>query len=70
MAIALVPHDHIKSEGHELPEKCVGIFQVIVPNFIDDITEKLGHTSLGCLVTGVVLELGFMGSLHTNLKNR
>jgi hypothetical protein len=56
-------HDHVKSmkasavgieEGHDvdgrdLSVEGVGVFEVIVPNFINDVAEKLGHASLGCL---------------------
>ncbi len=53
-------------EGHDLCEKHVGIFQIVVPNFVDNVMEKLGHAALSCLVTGIVIELGLMGSLRTN----
>jgi hypothetical protein len=56
-------------KGHDLHVKCVDVFQVVVPNFVDNIMEKLGHTLLGCLVTGVVIKTGFMGSLRTNVNN-
>ncbi len=49
--------------------KGVLFFQVVVPNFIDNITEKFGHALLGRLVTGIVIELEFMGSLHTNAND-
>jgi hypothetical protein len=47
----------------------VGIFEVVVPNFIDNIAEKLGHALLGCLVPGVVIEVGFVGGLRTNVND-
>jgi hypothetical protein len=56
-------------DGRDLRVEGVGIFEVVVPNLINDIAEKLGHTSFGHLVTGVVIELGFAGSLHTNANN-
>ncbi len=73
-------HDHVKSmkpsavgvkeghdvDGHDLCVEDVGVFEVVVPNFIDDIVENLGHASLGRLVTGIVIEAGFVGGLHTN----
>jgi hypothetical protein len=31
--------------------------------------EKLGHALFGCLVTGVVIELGFVGSIRTNAND-
>ncbi len=76
-------HDHVESmkasavgvkEGHDVDGRdlCVegvGIFKVIVPNFIDNIVEKLGHALLGCLIFGVVIELGFVGCLCMNADN-
>ncbi len=46
-----------------------GVFEVVVPNFIDDVAENLGHALLGCLITGVVIELGFVSSLLTNAND-
>ncbi len=76
-------HDHVKSmkassvgvkdgpdiDGRDLCAEGVGVFEVVVPNFINDVVEKLGHASLGCLVTGVVIELGFVGGLCTNTND-
>ncbi len=61
-------------EGHDVNDRdlCVegvGIFQVIVPNLIN-ITEKFGHALLGRLVTGIVIEMGFVGSLRMKVKDR
>jgi hypothetical protein len=56
-------------DGHDLHVKGVGVFQVVVPNFIENITEKFGHALLGRLVTGLVVKAGFMGSLCTNASN-
>jgi hypothetical protein len=55
--------------GRDLSVEGVVIFEVIVPNFINNMVEKLGHTLFGCLVTGVVIKLGFVGSLCTNASN-
>ncbi len=74
-----VKQDHVEGmkpsavgveEGHDVNDSdlCVegvSAFEVVVPNFIDDVAEKLGHASFGCLKTGVVIELGFVGSLRT-----
>jgi hypothetical protein len=49
--------------------KDVSVFQVLVPNFLDNVTEKYGHALLGRLITGIVIELGFIGSLCTNVSN-
>jgi hypothetical protein len=78
-----VQHDHVKGmkpstvgikehrdvDGHDLCVEGVGIFQVIVPNFIDNIAEKFGPALLGRLVTGIVIKLGFVGSLRMNTNN-
>ncbi len=58
--------DHVKGmkppavgveEGHYVDgcDLCIegaGIFQVVVPNFLDNVMEKFGHALLCCLVTG------------------
>ncbi len=61
-------------EGHDVNGRAlcvegVGIFEVIVPNFIDNFAEKLGHALLVYLVTGVVIKAGFVGGLHTNAND-
>jgi hypothetical protein len=56
-------------EGRDLCVKGVAVFQVVVPNFIDNVTEKFDQAPLGCLVTGIVIKSGFMGSLHTNAND-
>jgi hypothetical protein len=75
--------DHVKGmklstvgvkEGHDVDgcDLCVegvSVFEVVVPNLVDAIAEKLGHASFGCLVTGIVIKLGFVGSLLTNLND-
>jgi hypothetical protein len=57
-------------DGHDLHVNGVGVFQVLVPNFIDNVTEEFCQALLGRLKTGMVVESGFMGSLHTNANNR
>ncbi len=75
--------DHVKGvkpsavgvkEGHDVDGRdlCVeGVsgFEVLVPNLIDEVVEKLGHTLFGHLVTGVVIKLGFVGSLRMSANN-
>jgi hypothetical protein len=75
--------DHVKSmkpstvgideghdvNGHDLCVEGVGVFEVVIPKFINNVAEKLGHALFGCLVTGVVIELGFVGSLCTNAND-
>jgi hypothetical protein len=76
-------HDHVESmkasavgvkEGHDVDGRdlCVegvGVFEVVVPNFIVNAVEKLGHTSLSCLVTGIVIKAGFVGGLRMNAND-
>ncbi len=56
-------------DGRDLRVEGVGIFEIVVPNLINNAAEKHVHASFGRLVTGVVIELGFVGSLHTNANN-
>ncbi len=57
-------------DGRDLHVEGVGVFEVIiVPNHIDDVAEKFGHTLFGCLVTDVVIKSGFVGSLCTNVND-
>jgi hypothetical protein len=55
--------------GRDLRVDGVSIFEVVVPNLINNIAEKLGHASLGPLVTSIVIKSGFLGSLRTNANN-
>ncbi len=56
-------------DGCDLCVEGVGIFELVLPNLINNIVEKLRHALFGCLVTGVVIQSGFVGSLHTNANN-
>jgi hypothetical protein len=56
-------------DGRDLCVEGVGIFEVIVLNLINIVTEKLGHASFGLLITGVVIESRFVGSLRTNAND-
>ncbi len=56
-------------DGCDLRVEGVGIFEVVVPNLIDNVTEKFGHASFGHLIPGIVIESGFVGSLRTNANN-
>jgi hypothetical protein len=58
-------------EGHDvngcdLGLEGIGVFEIVVPDLVNDIAEKFGDTTLGHFVTGVVIEAGFMGRLCTN----
>ncbi len=56
-------------DGRNLCVEGVGIFQVVIPNFINNIAEKFGHALLGRLVTGIVIKSGFVGILCMNASN-
>jgi hypothetical protein len=47
----------------------VFVFEVVVPNFIDKVAEKLGDASLGCLGTSVVIKSEFVGGPNTNVND-
>ncbi len=56
-------------DGWDLCVEGVGVFEVVVPNFIDNVVEKLGYVLLGYLLTGIVIKSEFVGGLHTNMNN-
>ncbi len=56
-------------DGRDLSVEGVSVFEVVIPNFINDVVEKLDHTLLGHLVTGVVIKLRFVGGLRTNAND-
>jgi hypothetical protein len=60
-------------EGHvngcDLHVEGVGIFEVILPNLINNVGEKLGHASFGHIITGIVIKLGFVDSFCTNTND-
>jgi hypothetical protein len=56
-------------DGSDLCVEGVGVIEVVVPKFINNVVEKLGHALLGHLVTGVVIKPGFVGSLRTNAND-
>ncbi len=58
-------------EGHDVDgcDLCVeslSIFEIVVPDLIDNIAKEFGYPSYGRLVTDVVIEAGFMGRLCTD----
>ncbi len=50
-------------KGRYLCVEGVSILEVIVPDLLHSVTEELGSAALGCFVTGVVFEAGFVGQL-------
>jgi hypothetical protein len=55
--------------GRDLRVEGVGVFEVVVPNLINNVAEKFRPASFGRLVTGVVIKSGFVGSLRTNVND-
>jgi len=56
-------------DGRDLCVESFGVFEIVVPDLINDIAKKFGDATLGRFVTGVVIEAGFMGRLCTNPDN-
>ena len=54
-------------DGRDLCVEGIGVFEIVVPDLINDIVKKFGDATLGCFVTGIVIEAGFVGRLCTNL---
>jgi hypothetical protein len=57
-------------DGSDLGVEGVGVFEIVVPDLINDVAEKLGNATLGRFVTGIVIKAGFMGRLCTNPDDR
>jgi hypothetical protein len=55
--------------GRDLHVEGVGVFEVVVPNLVENIAEKFGHASFSHLVTGIVIKSGFVGSLCTHMND-
>ena len=58
-------------EGHDVvgSDLCVegiGVFEIVVPDLVNDIAKEFGKAMFGRFLTGVVIEAGFMGRLCTN----
>ena len=58
-----VGHDF---DGQDPCVESLGIFEIIVPDLINDIAKECGHPTFGCLITGVVIKAGFMGRFCMN----
>jgi len=58
-------------EGHDVDGRDpgvegIGVFEIVVPDLVNDTVEKFGGATLGRFVTGVVIKVGFVGHLCTN----
>ncbi len=49
--------------------RSLGILQVVVPNLVNSIAEECGNATYGCHIAGIVLKVGFVGSLGANTDN-
>ncbi len=56
-------------EGQNLSVEGVGVLEVVVPDFVNDVLEEFGSPTLGHLVTGKVIEAGFVGQFRTDANN-
>ena len=52
--------------GRDLCVEGLGIFEIVVPDLVNDIAKKFGNATFGRFITGVVIEAGFMGRFCTN----
>ena len=57
-------------EGRHLRVEGVGIFEVIVPDLVNNLRKELGRPALGRLKAGVVVKAGFVGRLRVNANDR
>ena len=53
-------------DGRDLGVEGIGVFEIVVPDLVDDIAEKFRNASFGRFVVGVVIKVGFVGRLCTN----
>jgi len=53
-------------DGQDLGVEGIGVFEIVVPDLIDDIAEKFRNGTFCRFVTGVVIKAGFVGRLCTN----
>ncbi len=58
-----VGHDF---KGRDLCVESLDVLQVVVPNLLNYVAEEFGDAMFGCLVAGVVVKAGFVGSLSAN----
>ncbi len=58
-----VGHDF---KGRDLCIESLGILQVVVPNLVNDVAEEFCGATFGCFVAGIVVKVGFVGSLGAN----
>jgi hypothetical protein len=56
-------------KGHDLCVESHGILQVVVLNLVNNIMEELGKATFSCFITGIVVEVAFVGGLGTNTDN-
>ena len=47
----------------------IGVFEIVVPDLINNVAKKFCNATFGRFITGIVIEAGFMGRLCTNLDD-
>jgi len=53
-------------DGRDLGVEGIGVFEIVVPDLVNDIAEKFGDATLGCFLAGVVIKAGFVSRICTN----
>ncbi len=53
-------------DGRDLSVEGISIFEIVVPDLVNNIAKKFDNVTFGRFVTGVVIEAGFMGCLCMN----
>jgi hypothetical protein len=56
-------------KGQHLSVEDAGVLEVVVSDFVDGFEEKFGGPALGCLVTGEVIEAGFVGQFRMDAND-
>ena len=56
-------------DGHDLSVEGISVFEIVVPDLVNDNAKKFDNVTFGRFVTGLVIKTGFMGRLCTNPDN-
>ena len=46
-------------DGRDLGVEGIGVFEIVVPDLVNDIAQEFGNATFGCLITGIISEVGF-----------
>jgi hypothetical protein len=52
--------------GRDLCVECVHVFEIVVPDLVNDVAKEFGNATVNCLVIGKVIEAGLLGHLCMN----